>query len=230
MTLDDGLLLPVFEPSVARNLDIMLVDVAIVLRPVIELALAQADPLNKHDIGQSMYYRWRQKRDPEKVGIDRRCRELELEVDQLKKLVAELLVDRTMLQNVAKKVVSPDQQCAAADYLCERYGISQRRICRVLGKPRSVLQYRRRRQADERALNREIKGLARRHTRFGYRIIYACFLRRGWTINIKRVRKLWIQLGLKRSVRLRKARKSSPKPGTSVNRCVNQPTMFKNDV
>jgi transposase-like protein len=27
----------------------------------------------KHSISQSMYYRWRQKRDPDKVDTDRRC-------------------------------------------------------------------------------------------------------------------------------------------------------------
>jgi len=127
-------------------------------------------------------------------------------------------------------VVNADQQRAAADYLSETYEVSQRRISRVMGRSRSVLRYRRRHQADEPALNREIKRLARRHPRFGYRMIHALLLRRGWTINIKRVRRLWIELGLKRPVRLRKARKLGPKPGTSANSCVNQPATFKTDV
>ena len=127
-------------------------------------------------------------------------------------------------------MVNADQQRAAADYLSETYEVSQRRISRVMGRSRSVLRYRRRHQADEPALNREIKRLARRHPRFGYRMIHALLVRRGWTINIKRVRRLWIELGLKRPVRLRKARKLGPKPGTSANSCVNQPATFKNDV
>ena len=69
--------------------------------------LTVSDICRKHGIGQSMYYRWRQKRDPDKVDTDRRCRELELEVDRLKKLVAELLLDKTMLQDVAKKSGKP---------------------------------------------------------------------------------------------------------------------------
>jgi transposase InsO family protein len=127
-------------------------------------------------------------------------------------------------------VVTPDHQRTAADYLGERYGVSQRRICGVMGRPRSVLRYRRRHRADEPALNREIKRLARRHPRFGYRMVHALLLRGRWTVNIKRVRRLWVQLGLKRRVRLRKARKLGPKPGTSANSCVNQPANFKNDV
>jgi len=93
-----------------------------------------------------------------------------------------------------------------------------------------VLRYRRRHRSDEPALNREIRRLAHRHPRYGYRMIHALLLRRGWTINIKRVRRLWIELGLKRPVRVRKARKLGPKPGTSANSCVNQPAQFKNDV
>jgi putative transposase len=127
-------------------------------------------------------------------------------------------------------VVNPDQQRAAAEYLGEHYGVSQRRICRVMGRSRSILRYRRRRRADEPALNREIKRLARRHPRYGYRFIHALLVRRGWTINIKRVRRLWIDLGLKRPARLRKPRKLGPKPGSSANSCVNQPARFKNDV
>jgi transposase InsO family protein len=127
-------------------------------------------------------------------------------------------------------VVNADQQRTAADYLGETYEVSQRRISRVMGRSRSVLRYRRRHRADEPALNREIKRLARRHPRFGYRMIHALLVRRGWTINIKRVRRLWIELGLKRPVRLRKARKLGPKPGTSANSCINQPATFKNDV
>ena len=69
--------------------------------------LTVLDVCRKHGISQSMYYCWRQKSDPEKPDADRRCRELELEVDRLKKLVAELLLDRQMLQDIAKKSGKP---------------------------------------------------------------------------------------------------------------------------
>jgi transposase InsO family protein len=127
-------------------------------------------------------------------------------------------------------VVTPDQQRAAADYLAERYGISQRRACRVMGRSRSNLRYRRRQRSDEPALLRAIQRLARRFPRYGYRRIHAMLVRRGWSVNLKRVRRLWNELGLKRPVRLRKLRKLGPKPGASVNSCVQQPARFKNDV
>jgi transposase InsO family protein len=127
-------------------------------------------------------------------------------------------------------VVTADQQRAAADYLGERYDVSQRRVCGVMGRSRSTLRYRRTHPADEPALTKEIKRLARRHPRFGYRRIHAMLVRRGWTVSLKRVRRLWIELGLKRPLRLRKPRKLGPKPGTSANSCVRQPAGFKNDV
>jgi putative transposase len=127
-------------------------------------------------------------------------------------------------------VVTADQQRAAADYLSERYGASQRRICGVMGRSRSTLRYRRTPSAEEPALTKEIQRLARRQPRFGYRRIHAMLGRRGWTVNLKRVRRLCNELGLKRPVRLRKPRKLGPKPGTSANSCVQQPAGFKNDV
>ena len=127
-------------------------------------------------------------------------------------------------------MVTPTQQRAVADYLGEQYGVSQRRICGLIGRSRSTVRYRRTPPADEPKLIREIKRLARRHPRYGYRRIHALLVRQGWTVNIKRVHRLWIELGLKRPVRLRKARKLGPKPGTSANSCVAQPARFKNDV
>ena len=127
-------------------------------------------------------------------------------------------------------MVSPDQQRTVADYVTEEYGLSQRRSCRIIGRSRSTVRYHRNPAADEPKLVREIKRLARRHPRYGYRRVHALLVRQGWTVNIKRVHRLWIELGLKRPVRLRKARKLGPKPGTSANSCVQQPARFKNDV
>ena len=65
--------------------------------------LTVADVCRKHGIADNTYYRWRQLHDPAQVDEARRIRELEAEVERLKLLVAELLLDKTMLQEVAKK-------------------------------------------------------------------------------------------------------------------------------
>ena len=65
--------------------------------------LTVPDICRKVGIAETTYYRWRQRYAPGQVDTDRRCRELELEIDRLKKLVAELLLDKQMLQDIAKK-------------------------------------------------------------------------------------------------------------------------------
>ena len=65
--------------------------------------LTVADVCRKLGIAENTYYRWRQQHDPAKVDDARRVRTLETEVERLKLLVAELLLDKRMLQDVAKK-------------------------------------------------------------------------------------------------------------------------------
>jgi putative transposase len=65
--------------------------------------LTVSDICRKQGIAETTYYRWRQNHAPDQLDADRRCRELELETDRLKKLVAELLLDKQILQDIAKK-------------------------------------------------------------------------------------------------------------------------------
>ena len=69
--------------------------------------LTISDIRRKQGIAEATYYRWRQQHDPAQVDTDRRCRELERETDRLKRLVAELLLDKQMLQEIAKKSGDP---------------------------------------------------------------------------------------------------------------------------
>jgi putative transposase len=65
--------------------------------------LTVADVCRKLGVAENTYYRWRQQHDPAQVDEARRLRELEAEVERLKKLVVELLLDKQMLQDIAKK-------------------------------------------------------------------------------------------------------------------------------
>jgi putative transposase len=69
--------------------------------------LTVPDVCRKIGIAQATYYRWRQRHDPARVDDDRRRRELELEVERLKRLVAELMLDKQMLQDITKKSGDP---------------------------------------------------------------------------------------------------------------------------
>ncbi len=97
--------------------------------------LTVSDICRKQGIAETTYYRWRQRHAPDQVDSDRRCRELEVEVDRLREAGGRAAPRQNDASgHCKKKVVSPDQQRAAADYLGERYGVSQRRICRVTGR------------------------------------------------------------------------------------------------
>jgi putative transposase len=65
--------------------------------------LTVSDVCRKLGVSQNAYYRWRQQHDPAQVDDARRVRELQVEVERLKRLVAELMLDKQMLQDVAKK-------------------------------------------------------------------------------------------------------------------------------
>ena len=65
--------------------------------------LTVADICRKLGITEATYYRWRQQYDTAQADDSRRVRQLQAEVERLKLLVAELLLDKRMLQDVAKK-------------------------------------------------------------------------------------------------------------------------------
>ena len=127
-------------------------------------------------------------------------------------------------------MVTATQQRAAAEYLQKTYKVSQRRASRILGRARSTLRYCRRQRGGEDALIRGLRRLAKRHPRWGYKRMRARLVHQGWRVNVKRVRRLWNALGLRRPQRRKKPRKLGPKPGSSANSCVQQPARFKNDV
>ena len=65
--------------------------------------LTVTDVCRKHGISGNTYYRWRKRYSAASADDARRVRQLESEVERLKRLVAELLLDKQMLQEVAKK-------------------------------------------------------------------------------------------------------------------------------
>jgi transposase InsO family protein len=76
-------------------------------------------------------------------------------------------------------------------------GASERRVCRLLGQPRST----QRRQVvvrdDEEPLTRAVIDLATEYGRYGYRRITALLRHQGWPVNHKRIERIWRQEGLK---------------------------------
>lgn len=83
--------------------------------------------------------------------------------------------------------------------------LSQRRSCQLLGLSRRWLGYTSVRQDD--ALVEELKDLALRHPRYGYRRLHALLRRQGRKVNLKRVRRLCVEHGLKLGRKVRRKRR-----------------------
>jgi putative transposase len=101
--------------------------------------------------------------------------------------------------------------------LCDRFGVSERRVCRAVAQHRSSQRYCRSIVPDEVALRAKLKALTMKHPRYGYRRIHVLLLRDGWCCNRKRVQRLWRDEGLHVPARLGRRRKVGRKaPGKVV--------------
>lgn len=80
--------------------------------------------------------------------------------------------------------------------MIERFGLSVRRACRVVGLGRSTQQYQPRPKADEAPLRQRLRELAEQRRRFGAPRLYVLLRREGWVVNHKRVERLYRAEGL----------------------------------
>jgi len=91
--------------------------------------------------------------------------------------------------------------------LVSDWGLSIRSGCRLSGMSRSHLNQPR--LIEEDALRAEIRRLAYKHSRFGYRRIHALLEGLKWKVNVKRVRRIWREEGLQVKKKRRRRRKGS---------------------
>jgi putative transposase len=78
-----------------------------------------------------------------------------------------------------------------------KFSVSERFACKVLGQHRSTQRKRPRGRPDDELLTADIIRLASRYGRYGYRRITAMLRSEGWTVNAKRVERIWRREGLK---------------------------------
>lgn len=104
--------------------------------------------------------------------------------------------------------MTPAERRAEVARVRARFGLSERRACRLVGIGRSTLRYRGRGRADEGQLRRRLLELAAERPRFGYRRLHALLRREGAVVNHKRVERLYRAEGLavRRRTRKRVAR------------------------
>lgn len=75
--------------------------------------------------------------------------------------------------------------------------VSERRACKTIAQPRSSQRYQARKPDKDQRLRKRLRALAKRHPRYGYRRMTVLLRREGWTVNRKRVQRLWREEGLR---------------------------------
>ena len=80
-------------------------------------------------------------------------------------------------------MVSPLARQSVVRYLTKMCRCSERHACIVVGLSRSLVRYIARRRKDEAALIKEIRKLAIRHSRYGYRRITVLLKREGFKVK-----------------------------------------------
>ena len=76
-----------------------------------------------------------------------------------------------------------------------RFGLSQRRVCRIVDLDRNTLRYRSRR-SDDQLLRARIREIAETKRRYGCPRIYVRLRREGWLVNHKKVERVYREEGL----------------------------------
>ncbi|MCG8466781.1 MAG: IS3 family transposase [Gemmatimonadetes bacterium] len=175
-----------------------------------------AQIVKKLGVSEQTYHRWRREYGSSSVDQVRKLKQLEHENAELKKLLADQLLENKVLKDVAGgKLLSPPRRRRAVAMAVERHGVSERRACSMLGQPRSTQRYAPRCDAGDRAVVTRLHVLARKHPRYGTPRITRLLRDEGFQINHKRVERLWHREGLQVPQKQRKRRRL----GTSRNGC-----------
>lgn len=89
--------------------------------------------------------------------------------------------------------------------LIDRFGVSERRACRIVGQHRSSQRHLPCRAGErDDALRSRLRRLSVEHPRWGYRLAWGAVRAEGWEVNRKKIQRLWREEGLRVPQRKRK--------------------------
>ena len=89
----------------------------------------------------------------------------------------------------------PVRKRKLVDVVCSEWDVSIRRACRVLQVDTSTYHYKSRRHGQA-SLEHRIKEICQTRVRYGYRRVHVILRREGWSINQKKTRRIYRELGL----------------------------------
>ncbi len=126
--------------------------------------------------------------------------------------------------------MSPERRRRTVEKVRRRLGqdkVSERRVCRALGQPRSTQRYRPKRPDMDRRLLNEMRRLAEAYPRYGSERVHQLLVGTGWRVNFKRVHRLWRQEHLQVPQKQHKRRRC---PGSSAGGIVRYKAKHPNHV
>ena len=103
--------------------------------------------------------------------------------------------------------MSPARRRRAIATLRDRLGVSERWACRVVGQHRSTQRHEPKTAEDDAVLRAELRRFSVKRPRWGYRRAHHHLRELGWSVNRKRVQRLWREEGLRVPQRKRKRRR-----------------------
>ncbi|MDO6811330.1 IS3 family transposase [Zobellia galactanivorans] len=180
----------------------------------------------KMGVSEATFYNWKKKYGGLGVSELRRLKNLEEENSQLKKLVADLSLDKQILQDVLKKkVLRPSRKRGMVCNIRMEYNISIQRCCKLVLLHKSVFYYKAKGRRSDKLLRMRMNEIAAVRVRYGFWRIHILLRREGFMDNHKRMYRVYCEEGLnlrsKRPKRNRSAAHRQPSEGnaSSLNEC-----------
>src|SRR4051794_7363080 len=120
------------------------------------------------EVSEPTYHRWRNQYGGMKADDAKRLKELEREIAQLKRIVADQALREQALKELAKgNFLSPARRRRAVLHLQERFGVSERWACQLVGQHRSHPSPPARRRRRRRSVARVAQGVLGRAAAVG---------------------------------------------------------------
>ena len=85
-----------------------------------------------------------------------------------------------------RETCKPERRRRAVEGIRDKYELSERRACRIVGQPRGTQRYTAIVRADEDALTSAIVALTSQYGRYGYRRITSLLVDAGWQVDCGR--------------------------------------------
>ncbi|MFN6508175.1 IS3 family transposase [Xanthomonas translucens pv. translucens] len=167
--------------------------------------MAVAELCRQHGFSPASFYQWRAKYGGMEADEAKRLKELEVENNRLKKLLAEAHLDIEALKiGFGGKTLAPQRKREAIRRMLEHTALSERRACRLAGLSRDAFRHEPVPTPATQALSARLVELAQAHRRFGYRRLHDLLRPEFPSVNHKKIYRLYEEAELK----VRKRRKA----------------------